>query len=1075
MKRKIWRNKAIALVLALALTFGTGVFVLADDTLGEPVEPGASPGSGEVIMESETESPGTEEGGAEAVEEADGIDTAADEAGEAAEPAAGIDVPAAGEKATIEAAAAEDTEAAAPGEEAAAPNEEEPEVKAAEAADFGDFSVDPESAASFEDGVLTITGDAKVSMADGKDATTMRIVIADDAEVTMDGLAINAAGGPAIKVNAGVEATLVPEGENTVTGAAHYAGIESGWDDTVMATVTIKGDGTLNATGGDHAAGIGGSYTNKNHEGTNISSYCGNILIESGTIVAQGGASGAGIGSGGNNNCNWDGSHNTSASYKMQYHELGSITISGGNVTATGGGEAAGIGGGNHTDTGMITIKGQAVVDAKGTGDGAGIGNGCGSSRNKGGDGEKGPGEYVAYVTIEDDAEVTAQGGRNSAAIGGGMYCDGVVTITGGTVTANGGNGDNGSYHHGGAGIGGGYVGHGDITITGGEINATGGSGAAGIGSGGTANKNPSRGNYTGRTAEDLELSQTTVAISGDPVIKAYGGHYGGAGIGGGVGSDVIKVSIKDVTGGSIYAKGGESSEDKLLGGAGIGSGLRGSKATTGKSDYYFTDTEVDVTITSGNVTAIGGWGASGVGSGADNVIAKTITLDLAAPGKDGGAELQAYADGTKFAIDTRDVTGDGGDGSETTSHTDGRDITGSVLQGTFVRHYTSEDDVEQTTEGLSSIQVINDKTGKSKELTGMPDGYRSFATNVDEPGNYSVYTDAEEIAEGGGRFFNKCTDEMRSDEDVTSAKDVEERNVQYQAKEGEICDNFYLFPVKTVVAEKEVDADEAITDDIDQTLYFGLWNDVTKKYERDKDGHIWIRTIEIKDGVPQGIAAFSGIDEGEYAVSELDPDLLAPYERGEIDDMRLKEGSPIAEGSPILITKITTRHGDGDDNDAVISPDVWTDKIIVINEYEKETGDITLTLSKDIPVFYDAGTDATVVFKVTVTDENGAVLYENYPAITLSGAGEDSIKITIPGDKIPGAKTLTVEEVYGAGYGKVAVDGKTGGKKTFDLTDKDTDTSALAAAFENKEPTPTFSQGVINRYADKKYVRDGE
>ena len=69
--------------------------------------------------------------------------------------------------------------------------------------------------------------------------------------------------------------------------------------------------------------------------------------------------------------------------------------------------------------------------------------------------------------------------------------------------------------------------------------------------------------------------------------------------------------------------------------------------------------------------------------------------------------------------------------------------------------------------------------------------------------------------------------------------------------------------------------------------------------------------------------------------MSELDPDLLAPYERGEIDDMRLKEGSPIAEGSPILITKITTRHGDGDDNDAVISPDVWTDKIIVINNGE--------------------------------------------------------------------------------------------------------------------------------------------
>ena len=91
------------------------------------------------------------------------------------------------------------------------------------------------------------------------------------------------------------------------------------------------------------------------------------------------------------------------------------------------------------------------------------------------------------------------------------------------------------------------------------------------------------------------------------------------------------------------------------------------------------------------------------------------------------------------------------------------------------------------------------------------------------------------------------------------------------------------------------------------------------------------------------------------------------------------------------------------------------------------------------------------------------------------SGGGSTERQSQAADVEVPEVKALTVEEVYGAGYGKVAVDGKTGGKKTFDLTDKDTDTSALAAAFENKEPTPTFSQGVINRYADKKYVRDGE
>lgn len=665
-----------------------------------------------------------------------------------------------------------------------------------------DWTFDPDT------GVLTILADVTVSMKEGKDTTSQRIVVAKDAKVVLGGVNIEASDGPAVKINAGVNATLtLAEGsKNTVTGSSNYAGIDVGYEDKNLATLTINGEGELEANGGNNSAGIGGSYNNKaliDGVEKQISSYAGNIIITGGTIIAKGGTNGAGIGSGGNNNCNWDGSHNSSASFKMQYHELGEITISGGTVKATAGGEGAGIGGGNHTDTGMITIKGDAVVTAKGSGSGAGIGNGCGSSTNKGGIGEKGPGDYIAYITIEGNPTVTAEGDRNGAGIGGGMYCDAIVSISGGNITAIGGHGDNGSFHHGGAGIGGGYVGHADITIEGGNISAKAGanSGAAGIGSGGTANTNPSRGRYTGRTAKDLILNQTTVTIEGsETVITATGGEYGGAGIGGGTGSDIISVSIAG--GKEIIAVGGKSDEETKRGGAGIGSGLRGSKATTGKEDYYFTDTTVDVSITKCNVVAIGGWGASGIGSGADNTTAKTITIDV------DNTDLQAYSDGTKFAIDTRHVKDDG----TTESITEGRTLTGDILQGTFVHQYDQPSSegvpIHQGTEGLKSIKIINDQTGEQKELTLMPDGYRSFATDVNGTGAYTVYSDDKEISSGSGRYFNKCVDDTRTEEEIRTDSDILERNVQYTVSENGLCDNFYLFPVKTVAIEKAVQGD---------------------------------------------------------------------------------------------------------------------------------------------------------------------------------------------------------------------------------------------------------------------------
>ncbi len=79
--------------------------------------------------------------------------------------------------------------------------------------------------------------------------------------------------------------------------------------------VTINGDGTLNVSTNGHSAAIGGGQE------MNV----GNIVIEGGTIIAEGGVHSAGIGVGCSGSC-------------------GDITIKGGNVTASAGMYGAGIG-----------------------------------------------------------------------------------------------------------------------------------------------------------------------------------------------------------------------------------------------------------------------------------------------------------------------------------------------------------------------------------------------------------------------------------------------------------------------------------------------------------------------------------------------------------------------------------------------------------------------------------------------------------------------------------------------------------------------------------------------------------
>ena len=199
------------------------------------------------------------------------------------------------------------------------------------------------------------------------------------------------------------------DGDNELKSGNQSAGLEK----TSTGTLTLKDDskeaGSLTATGGNNAAGIGGGFQGNGE----------NITIKGGTVTATGGGnrgnSGAGIGGG------------SSGSGE-------NITINDGKVTATGGNYAAGIGGGSvgrwGGDAGSgknITING-GTVNATGDG-GAGIGGGGAAA---------------------SDIEFWGSNGGNGEDI----------TITGGTVTAAG--------AYGGAGIGGGLNGIGSkITVSG--------------------------------------------------------------------------------------------------------------------------------------------------------------------------------------------------------------------------------------------------------------------------------------------------------------------------------------------------------------------------------------------------------------------------------------------------------------------------------------------------------------------------------------------------------------------------------------------------------------------------------
>ena len=425
------------------------------------------------------------------------------------------------------------------------------------------------------------------------------------------------------------------DGDNELKSGTQSAGLEK----TSTGTLTLKDDskeaGSLTATGGNNAAGIGGGFQGNGE----------NITITGGTVNATGGFSAAGIGGGregkGENITITGGTVNATSNDGAGIGGglLGSgenITINGGTVNATGT-DGAGIGGGREGKGENITITGGTVTAAGGFGN-AGIGGGNGS------DGEN--------ITITGGS-VTATGGEFAAGIGGSNGGSGNnITITGGTVNTTG--GDNG-----GAGIGGGAEGGGgnNITIKGGTVTATGGgyrgNSGAGIGGG------------SGGSGENITIN--------DGKVTATGGNYA-AGIGGG---SVGFWGGESGSGKNITINGGTVNATGTDGGAGIGGGENGNGE--------------DITINGGKVNASGAYGGAGIGGGVNGIGSK-VTVS-------GAAQVTATATGSGpdwSGVGTGATIGNGG--SKTPDGpVDGKEIQADISHLTtgYIHHIIYNPDLD--------------------------------------------------------------------------------------------------------------------------------------------------------------------------------------------------------------------------------------------------------------------------------------------------------------------------------------------------------------------------------------------
>ena len=174
-----------------------------------------------------------------------------------------------------------------------------------------------------------------VHLIGGENPKDLKLIMEAGSKLTLEGVKLSPnTDGNAITCQG--DATITLKGNNELSGK--YVGADNGYSAILVnsGTLTIKGDDNakLTATGIGRVAG-----------GAGIGAKNGaNIIIESGTIIATGGTEAAGIGSAGFNQ-----------------PRMGDITIKGGTIEAKGGLYSAGIGGSNSGACGDILITGGNI------------------------------------------------------------------------------------------------------------------------------------------------------------------------------------------------------------------------------------------------------------------------------------------------------------------------------------------------------------------------------------------------------------------------------------------------------------------------------------------------------------------------------------------------------------------------------------------------------------------------------------------------------------------------------------------------------------------------------------------
>ena len=537
----------------------------------------------------------------------------------------------------------------------------------------GTYTQGTGSAETIPEGGLVITGTS--------DSNTITVDPGEDntAAFTISGLTLSTTTGASlIDVKSG-SAEITLAGVNALTGSG---GTGAGALICVSTgqTLTIKGEGSLELNNGAestaaHGAAIGGST---GEDGGTINIESGNI-----TIVQYG--PGAGIGGGG------PGSEYITG-------DSGYISISGGNIDITvtavdnyGGGCGIGPGMNYYTPSpspsegslDSITIYGGTVdVTTKSVKlssehyAGAAIGNG----RVASGDGII---KITGSANVKAVADVSAAIGGSSTPVtygttpsgkGGAVIIDGNAVVYAETTYDS-------SFQ---ANFSGAAIGQGcmswldwEIKIGGSaDVEAYAGPAGAGIGS-----------------SYGYSQAKLSIEIGDSAKVIAYAGQYG-AGIGTSYSrwytNSYTTISISGNA--DVTAVGGP-----YTGGAGIGSG--------------YDDHSGNITITGeAKVTAAGGAGASAIGAGASGQVAGTTTITA-------GTYVEAYADGTKFAIDI-DLRNDAAS----------INVSDTVLNGRFAEDANPPVDEDDKP---STIYLLKDGELDS-ELT-LPDDYRSFAVTASD------------------------------------------------------------------------------------------------------------------------------------------------------------------------------------------------------------------------------------------------------------------------------------------------------------------------------------------------------